>query len=68
MKKKQLVLSLSIALAMSAVPLSLESFAKMSTESYRLFQETTILEKESNYVAAIEKIKKAISENKKCIQ
>ena len=60
MKNKHLKLVLPILLAMSVVGIDSSVLAKMSPESYKLFQETTVLEKDANYSLAIEKIKKAI--------
>ena len=58
--KKNLIISLAILLAVSASGAGSYVYAKMSPEAYKLFQETTVLEKENNYTAAIENIKKAI--------
>ena len=56
--KRELTLFVSLMLALS--PLGSDFSAQMSPDSYRLFQESNILEKDSNYSMAVEKIKKAI--------
>ena len=58
--KKQLTIAISLLLALSAAGADLSAQAKMSTESYKLFQESNVLEKDCNYSMAIEKIKYAI--------
>jgi len=60
MKKKQLTLIWLTLLALSINSFDSSVCAKMTPEAYKLFQETTVLEKENNYNLAIEKIKKAI--------
>ena len=47
--KKNLIISLAILLAVSASGAGSYVYAKMSPEAYKLFQETTVLEKENNY-------------------
>ena len=54
--RRKIIIALALSLAIS--PLSVS--AKMSAESYRLFQETNVLEKNADYAQAIEKIKLAI--------
>lgn len=58
--KRELTLFVSLMLALSPLGSDFSAHAKMSPDSYRLFQESNILEKDSNYSMAVEKIKKAI--------
>ena len=58
--KRELTLALSLVLAFGGMCPNNSVLAKMSPESYKLFQESNILEKNSDFAAAIEKIKGAI--------
>ena len=58
--KKQLTLAVSLMLALTPLCSDFSACAKMSTESYKLFQDANVLEKDCNYSMAIEKVKSAI--------
>ena len=47
--KKQITLAVSLMLALTPLYSNYTADAKMSTESYKLFQESNVLEKDCNY-------------------
>lgn len=54
--KRKLILAISLVLALGAM----SADAKMSSESYKYFQNASTLEKQSDYLQAIDQLKKAI--------